>query len=268
VQTDRAHLVHRYRLLGSAIDALVQDQFIDLVASAADEKRFLLVLNHNLHSLALGQKDPELFEFFEQADLIFIDGQPVVTVARAMGYPITTANRLAVLDWFWPLLARAAAGGWRVVHIGSHQEVIDQARRRIEAVQPGVDFVAIPGYFDKRPGSVGSDSVIETLDALAPNLILLGMGMPIQEQWLEAVQPSLPRCPVITVGGILGFVGGERPIAPRWMGPAGVEWLFRLVTEPRRLWHRYLVEPWVLARPAAREVLSRRSRPGVEPLSR
>ncbi len=247
----------RFRLLGTAVDAIDRDRLIDEVASAANRHASLMVLNHNMHSLALCQKDPGLRQFFESADLIVIDGQPVVTIAQRVGHPIDSSHRLAVLDWFWPMMDRAAAEGWRVLHVGSHAKTIAEATRRIAQRQPDVDFVTIHGYFDKRPGSRESAAVVEQIRSYDPDVILLGMGMPIQEHWLRSVYDSLPSCPVITVGGILGFIGGERPTAPRWMGPVGIEWVYRLVTEPRRLWSRYLLEPWVLALPLAREIQGR-----------
>ncbi len=83
------------------------------------------------------------------------------------------------------------------------------------------------------------------------------MGMPRQEAWVLANLDDLPPTVVITVGGIFGYLADDRPTAPRWMGTLGVEWLFRLVTEPRRLWRRYLVEPLVLIRPILRAVRRR-----------
>lgn len=250
----------RYRLLGTSIDALNRDEFFGAIGDAIDDGRRFRILNHNMHSLALCQNDAKLVEFFESADLIFIDGSPVVAVARALGYPVRYEHRLAVLDWFWPLIELSVNRGWRILHVGSHEAVIGEAVSRIRSRFPGVDFVTLPGFFDKRPGSSESDRVLEEIQAAAPDVILLGFGMPVQEHWLEAVEDLLPSRPVVTVGGILGFIGGERAPAPRWTGRFGLEWAYRLVTEPGRLWYRYLVEPWALLRPFATEFRSARRR--------
>lgn len=248
----------RYHFLGSAVDAIDRAGFLAAIRDAAAEHRRLKVLNHNMHSLALCQTDERFRRHFDDADLIFVDGAPVVALARLLGQPITFQHRHAVLDWFWPLLDLAAEERLRVLHVGSHDVVIERARDRIEARQPKVDFVTLPGFFDQRPGSAGSDRMLSDILALAPDVILLGLGMPRQEHWLAAVYEQLPACPVVTVGGILGFVGDERPPAPRWMGRFGVEWMWRLATEPSRLWRRYLLEPWVLVRPFGRELAERR----------
>jgi len=253
----RSEPIDRFKLLGTVIDALTLDVFLDALGEAVSARKQLTVFNHNVHSLALFQRDEGLRQAFEGADLVFVDGAPVVALARLLGHRVSLQHRLAVLDWFWPLLRRAAAEGWRIVHIGSVPPVIDVALQQVKSVVPSVDFVAYPGFFDKQPGSPGTDEMLARIRSDSPDVILVGFGMPLQEHWINAVKSSLPPCPVITVGGILGFIGGERPPAPRWMGRVGLEWLFRLVTEPKRLWHRYLIEPWVLVRPLARELRSR-----------
>ncbi|HWE56907.1 MAG TPA: WecB/TagA/CpsF family glycosyltransferase [Acidimicrobiales bacterium] len=248
----------RYPILGSWVDSLDRAEFLSAIRTAALEHRRYMVLNHNMHSLALCQTDEPFRQYFERADMIFIDGSPVVAVARFLGQPITFEDRHAVLDWFWPLLDTAADDRLRVLHVGSHDEVTARARNRIAARRPKVDFVTLTGFFDQTPGSAGSDQMIRDITDAAPDIILLGFGMPRQEHWLAAVYDQLPACPIITVGGILGFIGDERPPAPRWMGRFGIEWTWRLATEPRRLWRRYLVEPWVLVRPFGRELAERR----------
>jgi len=107
-------------------------------------------------------------------------------------------------------------------------------------------------------------AVLERLRELRPDVLLVGMGMPRQEHWLHNHLGQMPRCVVVTVGGILSFLGEDRPTPPRWLGRLGFEWVFRLATEPRRLWRRYLLEPLVLVPVFMRAIAARRSatRPG------
>jgi N-acetylglucosaminyldiphosphoundecaprenol N-acetyl-beta-D-mannosaminyltransferase len=247
----------RYRLMGAPIDAMTRAGFLDAIGDATAARCPLLILNHNMHGLALAQRDPEFAAYFEKADLVYIDGMVVVGLARLARLPVRRADRLAVLDWIWPFFDRADRLGWKVVHLGSTEPVLERAVERIRTRAPGLRFTAIPGFFDQRPGSEGNEQMLSRLRAERPDVLLVGLGMPRQELWLSANQAQLPRCVVITVGGIIGFIGGDRPTAPRWMGSLGIEWVFRLATEPRRLWHRYLVEPVVLIRPMLRQVLGR-----------
>jgi N-acetylglucosaminyldiphosphoundecaprenol N-acetyl-beta-D-mannosaminyltransferase len=236
--------------------------FLDVIEDAVDAGEPLLVLNHNVNSLALMQRDADYAAVYGAADLIFIDGAPVIALGRALGLPLRVEHRLAVLDWIWPFFDRAQRLGWHVVHLGSSDDVLRRAEAEIAARAPALAFTAIPGYFDQRAGSPGNDAVLDRLNDEAPDVLLVGMGMPRQELWIRANRDRLPPCVTITVGGIIGFIGGDRPTPPRWIGPLGMEWLFRLVTEPRRLWRRYLVEPLILVPVIASAMYARlRGRP-------
>jgi N-acetylglucosaminyldiphosphoundecaprenol N-acetyl-beta-D-mannosaminyltransferase len=220
----------------------------------------VLVANHNVNSLVLLQKDERFRRFYDRADTVFVDGVAVVVLGRLLGAPLHRSHRIAVLDWIWPLLAEAEAQGWSVVHVGGAQHVLDVAVEAIRARHPKVELTAISGFFDPLDPSQ-NDAVIERVRAAQPDVLLVGMGMPRQEAWLLANLDRLPSCVTMTVGGILSFLGNERPTAPRWVGTIGLEWLFRLVTEPRRLWRRYLVEPLELIPVVATELKGRRKRP-------
>jgi N-acetylglucosaminyldiphosphoundecaprenol N-acetyl-beta-D-mannosaminyltransferase len=248
----------RVSLLNTWVDALDQPTFLGTIADAVTNHRPLLITNHNVNSLALAQRDRQFVDFVNRGDLVFIDGMPLVYLARLLGHPLRASDRQAVLDWIWPLLELAQAEHWRVVHLGSHEGVLEPALQAIQLRVPGVDVRAISGFFDHSPGSPGSRTVIADLWKLEPDVLLVGFGMPLQERWLDHHLAALPDTVVITVGGIIGFLGGERPSAPRWLGSLGLEWMFRLATEPRRLWRRYLVEPVVLVRPILRALYHER----------
>lgn len=247
----------RVELLGTFVDAMPLVEFLDVLAKAISSEKQFIVLNHNMHSLALRETVDRFDRLYDQADLVFIDGMAVVGLLRLLGRKVGPTDRLAVLDWIWPFFREAAVMGWKVVHLGSDDELIRKALHRIAEVEPSLEIEAIPGYFDPTAGSPGSEEALQNLKRARPDVLLLGMGMPRQELWLLDHLDRLPDCLIVTVGGILGFIGGDRPTAPRWVGRLGGEWLFRLCTEPKRLWRRYLVEPWVLAQPLAREVVQR-----------
>lgn len=253
-RTRPARQVPRHRVLDSYVDAFTEGSFLDMVREAVQEQRPVLVANHNLHSLALHDRDPEFQRFYAAADHVFIDGAPVIALARLRGARLSSAHRLAVLDWIWPLFAQAEAEGWHVVHIGGAVPMLDRVRALVEERHPRLNLTLIDGYFD--PDDPRENGVV--LDAVKqaePDVLLVGMGMPRQEQWLLRNLPALPPATVITVGGVLSFLGGDRPTPPRWLGPFGAEWLFRLATEPRRLWRRYLLEPLPLVPSVTREVV-------------
>ncbi|MGH9293479.1 MAG: WecB/TagA/CpsF family glycosyltransferase [Acidimicrobiales bacterium] len=190
--------------------------------------------------------DPIFRSLYERCDLVFIDGMPIVVIARLSGYRVNPSHRLAVLDWIWPLLALAEERHWGVAHVGSKEPYLSSVRSQVARRHPSLALTLVPGFFDHSAGSRESAEVVSAVNTAAPHVLLVGMGMPLQERWLTAHLALLEVPVVITVGGVLGFLGGERRPAPRWLGALGLEWCYRLVTEPRRLARRYLVEPWAL----------------------
>jgi N-acetylglucosaminyldiphosphoundecaprenol N-acetyl-beta-D-mannosaminyltransferase len=100
------------------------------------------------------------------------------------------------------------------------------------------------GYFD--PGGEENERVLRAIEAFAPDVLLVGMGMPRQEHWIMDNLDRLGSTVLLPCGASIDYVAGEIPTPPRWAGRWGLEWLYRLLAEPGRLWKRYLIEPWFL----------------------
>jgi N-acetylglucosaminyldiphosphoundecaprenol N-acetyl-beta-D-mannosaminyltransferase len=111
------------------------------------------------------------------------------------------------------------------------------------------------GFFDTTPGSMESVAVLEAIRAFRPHILLVCMGMPRQEYWIQDNWERIHANAVLPMGAALDYWAGVIPTPPRWMGRMGLEWLCRLLSEPRRLWRRYLVEPWALLVPLAAALL-------------
>ena len=238
--------VTRYVFLGTWVDGFTVTSFVEAVAAWKNQRRLVLVGNHNVNSLVLYQRDPRFAGFYDELDANFIDGMAVVLLARLLGVKVSAEHRIAVLDWIWPLCARAEAEGWNIVHLGGSQAILDAASARLLERHPRLQLTTLCGFFDVHSPQA-NEEVLAKIRVARPSVLLIGMGMPRQELWLLENIDRLPPCVVVTVGGILSFIGGDRPTAPRRLGSLGLEWLFRLATEPRRLWRRYLIEPFGLA---------------------
>lgn len=258
----------RVRLLGADVDLITPAEMLARVEGFVAAGRTAVVANHNAHSLSLCRSVPRLRAFFEQADLIEIDSRPMIAWARLLGLPVGPEHRCTYLDWrddFWRL---STDRGWRVFFLGGAPGVADTACARLRERWPGVELRGRHGYFDTSAGSAENEAVLAEIRAFDPDVILVGMGMPLQEEWILANRRALARGVLFSVGGAFDYEAGVQVAAPRWMGRLGLEWLFRLSSQPRRLAHRYLIEPWNLA-PAAlddlRAAAGRRATKRLEP---
>ena len=212
------------------------------------------IANHNAHSIYLTTKDPEFAAFFEAADLIEVDSTPLIFFTRALGLHSRPFHRCTYLDWrdhFWSVASR---NGWRVFYLGGSPGVAARAAQSLTARYPGVQLSTRHGFFDMTSGSKENQEVLREITAARPQVLFVGMGMPRQEIWLHRNQHLLPPTVALSVGAALDYEAGVQCPAPRWMGRLGVEWLFRLVGDPRRLYFRYCIEPWSLIGPACRDL--------------
>ena len=246
----------RVVVLGRAMDLVRPEEVWDHAARKIAAGKKTLIANHNLHSLYLVRRDPELVRFFEIADLIEVDSTPILAWARLTAKRGRGFHRCTYLDWrddFWP---RAVAEGWRVFYLGGEPGVAASAAQSLAGRYPGIQLETRDGFFDMAPDGPDAASVIAQIKAYDPQVLFVGMGMPRQEAWIVRNYAALGGCAVFSVGAAFDYEAGVQKAAPRWMGRLGAEWAFRLVSDPRRLFQRYLVEPWFLI-PAALADLGR-----------
>ena len=249
-----------YKLLGSEITPLTMAELQEVIAQAVREGQRWVLANHNLHSVYLFQRDPKLREFFAQARLAHVDGMSLVLLARLLGHPLERSQRVTYVDLIRPLMAQAANSGWRVFFLGSKPGVGEKALGILKGEYPRLDIMSHHGYFDNRPESPEYRQVVDAINSFRPHVLIVGMGMPRQEHWILDNIDKLEANAVLPVGACMDFVAGVVPTPPRWMGRAGLEWLYRLASEPRRLGKRYLLEPWYIAWLVVKELAARSAR--------
>lgn len=250
--------LERVPILGVQVEALSMTDLNAIVVDAVEGQKHIIVANHNLHSIYHYHHDSKMRLFYAAAHHIHIDGMAIVGVGRLLGIPLRREHRVTFVDWIGPLASLAAERGWRVFYLGSQPGVAELGAKVLRHSYPGLRIETAHGFFDPDPDSPEAQAVTAKIEAWHPNLLITGMGMPRQEQWIVDHLDKLSANVILNGGAALDYFAGVIPTPPRWAGRFGLEWFFRLVAEPRRLWFRYLVEPWYIAYKLLTDLLSKR----------
>jgi N-acetylglucosaminyldiphosphoundecaprenol N-acetyl-beta-D-mannosaminyltransferase len=207
----------------------------------------------------LFEREPRMRDFYEAADYVLIDGMSLIMLGRLVGLRLKRKHRATSLDFMPILLPDAVRNNWRIYLLGSRPGVADRAAAKLRAQYPGVQIRSHHGYFDQATSGPGNREVLDDINAFAPHLLLVGMGMPRQEMWILENRANIAANVVTPCGAHMDYIAGEIPMAPRWLARIYLEWLFRLVCEPKRLGRRYLVEPWFMTTLLFRELFKKAS---------
>ncbi len=200
-----------------------------------------VVVTPNVDHVVIAERHEEFRAAYAAADLSLPDGKPIVWASHLLGSPLP--EKVSGSDLVLPLLDRAAARGWRVFLLGAGPGVAEAAadrlrERGVSVVGTAAPFVRVGSDEPDREG----DAAVEVIRAARPDLVLVAFGAPKQEIWMHRRREALSPSVLVGIGASLDFLAGRVRRAPRWVSNAGLEWLWRLGREPRRLWRRYLAD--------------------------
>lgn len=221
-------------VLGCRIDRVDMEQAVAICERAVRDRCLLQHVAINAAKLIAMRSDPELSAVIEACELVTADGQAVVWASRLLGEPLPC--RVAGIDLMHRLFASAERNGFGIYILGARTAVLEEAVRRIREAHPGLRIVGYRhGYFD----AAQDQAVAEEIAATSPDMLFVAMSTPRKERFIAAHREALGVPFVMGVGGAIDVVAGLTRRAPIWMQRAGLEWLFRLCQEPRRLLRRY-----------------------------
>ena len=247
--------VPRYELLGVRISALDLPQavaHIRLLATTPGRAGYVCV--RDVNGIMACQRDPELRRIHDKAALVTPDGMPVVWWGRLCGH--REVGRVYGPELMGLLCGQPPGAGLRHFLCGGEPGVAELLRQKLQERFPGL-WVAGTWTPPFRPLSPAEyDALAERIAGSGANLVWIGLSSPKQERFMAELAPRLPGGLLIGVGAAFDFLSGRKRQAPRWIQRSGFEWLFRLLTEPRRLWRRYLIGNsrflWLLLRTLCR----------------
>lgn len=226
-------------ILGAPVCPIALPAAARRIISWSLETRSRYVCVANAHTLIEAHDNPRFLEVLDQADLVVPDGMPLVWLLRVRGR--NQPHRVYGPKLMDHLMRLAAKEGIPIGFYGSKPEVLCRLVARSARRHPDLRVVyqMSPPFREMRPEE--DAEVCAEIRAAGVKLLFLGLGCPKQEQWMAAHSRRLTAT-MVGVGAAFDFIAGTKPQAPRWMQASGLEWLFRLVHEPRRLWRRYIVQ--------------------------
>jgi N-acetylglucosaminyldiphosphoundecaprenol N-acetyl-beta-D-mannosaminyltransferase len=227
-------------LLGVPLSTINLNGLLKAIESGVKSDSKILILSGNVYAYNLAYNNQWLHGLYNQADFVRLDGEGVRWGARILGYCVPP--RMTWADFAWQLANFAEENQYSLYLLGGKPGVANIAAERLLERHPNLIIAGIHhGYFDKTQGSEENEDVIQHLNQSRPNILIIGFGMPVQEQWVLENHQKINVNVIMTGGAVFDYISGELRRAPSWMTENGLEWLGRLIIEPRRLWKRYLV---------------------------
>lgn len=226
--------MRRINFLGCPMDVYSMDETVETVLRSVASDIFIQHVVINVAKLVHMRDDPQLSKSIRSCDIINIDGMGVVIGARMLGHDVP--ERVAGVDLFHKLLAMSSKCGYSVFLLGAENEVVAATARKVEALYPGLQIAGYHhGYFWDNEAAM-----VEKIRASGAQLLFVAITSPKKENFINRWRDQLGVTFVMGVGGTFDVVAGKVKRAPLWMQKYGLEWLYRVIQEPGRMWKRYL----------------------------
>jgi len=229
-------------MVGVLFDKITLSGTLRRVATMIASRQPHYIATANVDFVVQAMEDLELRRILSDSDLVLCDGMPLVWASRFLGNPLP--ERVAGSDLVPALLAEAERQSWRVYFLGGTPESVAKAAEKVRAQHPRLELVGAYSPPFKPLLEMDHDDMVRRIREARPDILLVAFGCPKQEKWIS-MQFRRTGVPVsIGVGATIDFLAGSVRRAPIWMQGSGLEWVFRLLQEPRRLFRRYFMDLW------------------------
>jgi N-acetylglucosaminyldiphosphoundecaprenol N-acetyl-beta-D-mannosaminyltransferase len=227
-------------LLGRRITCMTVPAIVTAIEQACQQQRRLTVANYNVHSFNLSMHLHWFHDFLQNADITHCDGRGVLEALRFMGYQLSPEYRASYTDLMPSLLEHCNTHGYSMFLLGGKPETLATAMANIRSQYPNIRIEGHHGYFSFN-NLRANQEIVAQINRSRANVLVVGMGMPIQERWIQLYQQHLNVNAILPGGAVIDRLAGIVPDCPSFLANSGLEWLFRLLREPQRLSTRYLL---------------------------
>lgn len=251
-------MTERVHMFGIDFDPLTMQQSVAEILSWTEknEYRCRYVVTPNVDHVVKFQNDPTFRAAYKDAAMVVVDGKPVLWASRILRKFLPTT--VPGSDLFPALLDAAKGSNLRVFLIGAAEGVAEKATKQISTRWP---WVTVCGYYSPPMGfnalSPHNSTALEMINRSRPDLLVIGLGAPKQEIWVHAMRNRLQVKAALCVGATIDFLAGEKTRAPKFMQVLGLEWLHRMLSEPKRLAGRYWHDAKVFPKLIIQELISK-----------
>jgi len=223
-------------VLGISVSAVTRAQLTDSLEYALDHHYIGWFGSLNAHAANLACRYSWVKDFFHHSLICYSEGAGIILAAWINGQRIP--ERIALADWILDICALAERTNRRVYFLGTKQTTLEKAVTYLRQRFPSLNIVGYRnGYFEESEVA----EIVDHIKSVSPHLLIIGRGMPLQEQWLMRHFEKTGAQIALDAGALFDYIAGEKKRCPAWMGRWGLEWFFRLITEPHKYWKRYLI---------------------------
>lgn len=226
-------------LLRTRFHKIRVQELIGYVIEAAKKSKKTVIGNVNVRSMNFAYELSWYREFLNKSDLVFCDGFGVLLGAKICGCSVNSSHRMTCPDYIEDLALACERENISLYLLAGKIGTVDKAITKLKAIAPNLKITGHHGYFDKYGEE--NEYVINEINKFKPGVLYVGFGMPLQERWILNNLSKIDAKVFLPLGACLDFYTDTVYRGPRWMTNNGLEWLTRLITEPQRLWERYVV---------------------------
>ena len=234
-------IMEKQPLLNTNVNNVTIDEAVDAVESFLQQKKKAYVVPINVDVVMKIEEDAYLQQITNNADMVLVDGTPLVWIAKHHGRPVK--EKVSGSDLVPRLCDMCAQKGYSLFILGGKDGVADRAKARLEQMYPGIQVVgtyAPPLHFEKNQAELEKTNA--AISAAAPDLLVVCLGCPKQEKFIYENMDSYTATVSVCAGATVDFLAGNVKRAPKWMSDCGLEWFYRFTKEPKRLFKRYFVD--------------------------
>ncbi|MEM9448060.1 MAG: WecB/TagA/CpsF family glycosyltransferase [Cyanobacteria bacterium P01_E01_bin.6] len=227
------------RLFQTRFHKVTVEQLIDFIAESTQQDKKTIVGNVNVRAANFAHELPWYRNFLNRSDLVFCDGFGVLLGSKLLGNCVESCHRMTCPDYIEDLIMACENRQASVFLLAGKPGVTTKAIEKLKAIAPTINIQGHHGYFEK--SGAENDAIIEQINQFKPDVLYVGFGMPLQEEWIAKHIDRIDAKVFLPLGACLDFYTDAVYRGPRWATDLGMEWLTRFLSEPQRLWKRYVL---------------------------